>query len=43
MAIWEIIIITIIIIHKRIRTLIIEKLDMLIILDIADFNYECQG
>ena len=42
MTILEIIII-IIIIHKRIRILITEKLHMLIILDIADFNYECQS
>jgi hypothetical protein len=33
----------IIVIRKRIKTLMNEKLDMKIILDIADCNYECQG
>jgi hypothetical protein len=41
---WEIIIIImIIIIIRRISILINEKLDMLIILDMVNFNYECQG
>ena len=39
----DIITIIIIIIRKRLRTLINENLNMLIILDIADFNYEHQG